>query len=160
MSNDAIHNRGTASQSGSAEVLLSDRTLLRLSATVLLAGELLSVLAGILHPGREDPNNHSAVFTEYAASGNWTAVHLGQFVGMALIIAGLLVLFHALNAQVGTPGWANRFGAVAAVVALAPTVSLGRHSGSSVPASKITIQRVCCSVCSAMRFTDSKRHTD
>jgi hypothetical protein len=99
--------------------LLADRTLLRLPATLLVVGELLSVLAGILHPGREDPNNHSAAFTEYAASGSWTAVHLGQFAGMAIIIAGLLVLFLALNTHEGTPGWANRFGAIAAVVALA-----------------------------------------
>jgi hypothetical protein len=119
MSNNAIRNRQTASRSGSAEILVADRTLLRLSATLLVVGELLSVLAGILHPGREDPNNHSAAFTEYAASANWTAVHLGQFVGIAVIIAGLLVLFHALNAHMGTPGWASRFGAIAAVVALA-----------------------------------------
>ena len=59
------------------------------------------------------------MFAEYAASADWTAVHLGQFVGMAVIIAGLLVLFFALNVHAGTPGWAARFGAVSAVVALA-----------------------------------------
>ena len=98
---------------------MADRKSLRLAATLLFAGILLSFLAGILHPGRENANNHPAAFAEYAGSGNWTAIHLGQFAGMAVIIAGLLVLFYALNAHSGTPGWTGRFGAVSAVVALA-----------------------------------------
>ena len=65
--------------------ITADRTLLRLSATLLFVGELLSLLVGLLHPAHENPNNHSAVFAEYAASTNWTAVHLGQFVGIAVI---------------------------------------------------------------------------
>ena len=96
-----------------------DHKALRLSATLLFVGELLSLLVGLLHPAHENPNNHSAVFAEYANSADWTAVHLGQFVGMAVIIAGLLVLFFALNVQAGTAGWVGRFAAVSAVVALA-----------------------------------------
>jgi hypothetical protein len=99
--------------------IMVDYKALRLSATLLFVGELLSLLAGLLHPAHENPNNHSAVFAEYASSRNWTAVHLGQFVGMAVIIAGLLVLFFALNIHHGTAGWAARFAAVSAVVALA-----------------------------------------
>src|SRR5947209_17398330 len=99
--------------------IMADRTLQRLSATLLVVGELLSLLVGALHPARENPNNHTAVFAEYASSGNWTAVHLGQFVGIAVVIAGLLVLFFALNVQAGTAGWAGRFAVVSAVVALA-----------------------------------------
>jgi len=38
---------------------------------------------------------------------------------MAVIVAGLLVLFFALNVYSGMPGWASRFGAVSAVVTLA-----------------------------------------
>jgi hypothetical protein len=98
---------------------MTDRPALRLAATLLFVGELLSLLAGIFHPAREDPNNHPAVFAEYAASATWTAVHLGQFVGMAIVIAGLLALFVALNAHAARPGWAGGFGAVAAVATLA-----------------------------------------
>jgi hypothetical protein len=98
---------------------MADRKLLRLSATLLFVGELFSLLVGLLHPSRENPNNHTAVFAEYANSADWTAVHLGQFVGIAVIIAGLLVLFFALNILQGTPGWMGRFAAVSAVVALA-----------------------------------------
>src|SRR6059036_2978520 len=86
---------------------------------LLFIGVLLSAVAGIFHPAREKANNHMAVFAEYASSGNWTAIHLGQFAGMAVIIAGLLVLFFALNIHSGAPEWAGRFGAVSAVVALA-----------------------------------------
>ena len=84
---------------------MTDRHALRLSATLLFVGELLSLVVGIFHPGREDPNNHPAVFAEYAASATWTAVHLGQFVGMAIVIAGLLALFVALDGAAGKPGW-------------------------------------------------------
>jgi len=31
------------------------------------------------HASHENPNDHQAVFAEYAASDNWIAVHLGQF---------------------------------------------------------------------------------
>src|SRR6266511_1477825 len=98
---------------------MTDRPSLRLSATLLLIGELLSLLAGLFHPSQESPNDHSAVFVEYASSAHWTLIHLGQFAGMAIIIAGLLVLFLALNVHAGTPGRASRFGAVSAGVTLA-----------------------------------------
>jgi hypothetical protein len=64
-------------------------------------------------------NNHPAVFAEYAGSGSWTAVHLGQFAGMASLLAGLLALFFALDVQAGTASWAGRFGAASAVATLA-----------------------------------------
>ena len=67
----------------------------------------------------EGYNTHTAVFAEYANSADWTAVHLGQFVGSAVITAGLLVLFFALNVSEGTPHWLGLFGAIAAGVALA-----------------------------------------
>jgi hypothetical protein len=75
-----------------------ERPSLRVAATLLLAGELLS-LVSLLHPGREAPNNHPAVFAEYAASATWTAVHFGQFVSTALILAGLVAVFYALTVQ-------------------------------------------------------------
>ena len=51
---------------------MANHKLLRLSATLLFVGELFSLLVGLLHPARENPNNHSAVFAEYANSTNWT----------------------------------------------------------------------------------------
>ncbi len=98
---------------------MADRKLLRLSSTLFFIGVLFSMLAGIFHPDRENANHHAAAFAEYANSNYWTALHLGQFAGMAIIIAGLLALFFALNFRSGMPGWARRFGAVSAGVTLA-----------------------------------------
>jgi hypothetical protein len=96
-----------------------DRTYLRVSAIVLFLGELLFGVAGYLHPAHEPANNHAAVFAEYANSTNWTLVHLGQFAGMLVIIAGLLVLFLALNVRSGLTGLLARSAAVSAIVTLA-----------------------------------------
>src|SRR5947199_5163570 len=95
-----------------------DRTSLRLSATLLLVGQLLYIVVTQFHADG-DANNHPAVFAEYAGSGIWTAVHLGQFAGMAILLAGLLALFFALDVQAGTARWAGRFGAASAVATLA-----------------------------------------
>jgi hypothetical protein len=95
-----------------------DRTSLRLSATLLLVGQLLYVVITLFHADG-DANDHPAVFAEYAASGTWTAVHVGQFACMAVMLAGLLALFFALDAQPGTASWAGRFGVVSAVTTLA-----------------------------------------
>ena len=83
--------------------MIADCTLLRLSATLLFLGELLSLVAGFFHPDQAPANDHHAAFAGYAASVHWTAIHLGQFVGMAVIITGLLTLFFALNVQAKTP---------------------------------------------------------
>ena len=73
--------------------ITADRTLLRLSATLLFLGEVISLVAGYFHPDQAPANDHHAAFAGYAASKIWTAVHLGQFAGMAVIITGLLALF-------------------------------------------------------------------
>lgn len=91
---------------------------LRLPATLLLAGQLLYIVVTQLHPGG-DANDHHSVFAEYAESGIWKFVHLGQFTGMAILLAGLLALFVALDAPVGTVRWTSRFGAASALATLA-----------------------------------------
>jgi uncharacterized membrane protein YidH (DUF202 family) len=65
---------------------------IRLSATLLFAGVLISVVVGLFHPANAAANAHPAIFAEYAASTIWAAVHLGQFIGMAVLVAGLVVL--------------------------------------------------------------------
>src|ERR671934_2248517 len=92
--------------------------LLRLSATLLLVGQVLYVVVTLFHTGG-DANNHPAIFAAYAGSGSWTAVHVAQFVCMAMLIAGLLALSFALDVEAGTVRWVGRFGAGLAVVALA-----------------------------------------
>lgn len=92
---------------------------LRVSAELFLGGVVLSIVAGLLHPGGAKPNDHPAAFAEYASNSSWTLVHLGQFAGMAVLLCGLIALFFALNVRSGGPGWFALFGLVAAVVALA-----------------------------------------
>jgi hypothetical protein len=97
---------------------MPNRNLLRLSATLLLVGQLFYIVVTQFHA--DGPaNNHPAVFAEYASNGIWTAVHLGQFVSIAILLAGLLALCFALDVQAGTARWAGRFGAASAVAALA-----------------------------------------
>ncbi len=95
-----------------------DRPSLRLSATLMLVGQLLYIVVTLFHAGG-DANNHPAVFAGYARSGIWTAVHVGQFACMAILLAGLFALFFALDGQAGTARWAGRFGAASAAVTLA-----------------------------------------
>ena len=96
----------------------SARTSLRLSASLLLVGQLLYIVVTQFHADG-NANDHPAVFTEYAGNGIWTAVHLGQFASMAILLAGLLSLFFALDAEGKRAGWAGRFGVASAVAALA-----------------------------------------
>ncbi|WP_162820875.1 hypothetical protein [Microvirga calopogonii] len=96
----------------------SSRRSLCLSAGLLLAGQLLYIVVTQFHAGG-DANNHHAIFATYAANGIWTAVHLGQFVSMAILIAGLFALCSALDVRDGMATWAGRFGAASATVALA-----------------------------------------
>lgn len=102
-------------------ITLNTRTFgpaLRLSATLLLAGQLLYVVVTLFHTGGE-ANDHPAIFAAYAGSGIWTAVHVAQFACMAALLAGLLALSFALDMQAGMAKLASRFGAAATTAALA-----------------------------------------
>jgi hypothetical protein len=69
MSADRVRERGEA---------MLDRTSLRLSATLLLAGQLLYIVVTQFHAGGR-ANNHREIFAQYASSDAWEAVHVGQF---------------------------------------------------------------------------------
>lgn len=96
----------------------SDPAAIRLSATLLLAGQLLYILVTQLHAGG-DANNHPAIFVVYARSGDWKAVHVGQFLAMTVVVSGLVLFCYALDLRAGTAAAAARVGAVLAGVALA-----------------------------------------
>jgi hypothetical protein len=97
----------------------AERNPLRLAAALLLAGVLVTAIAGFLHPEGADANNHESIFAIYAASQSWTAVHLGQFIGMGIITCGLVALFFALDAREGVELWLNRLALLLAGIALA-----------------------------------------
>lgn len=100
---------------------MADRKLLRLSATLFVIGALVSTVEGVLQPRQANPNIHLAKFAEIAHSVDWTAIQLLEFVGVAVFLAGLLVLYFALGETSGTPRWLGVFGAIAAGVTLVLT---------------------------------------
>lgn len=94
-----------------------DRSMLRLSAALVVVGFVSYVVAGLFHP--DGPaNDHRVVFLVYASDPSWTVVHLGQFAGMSVFIVGLLVLRVSLGVQESVPALLSRLGAVFAAVAL------------------------------------------
>jgi hypothetical protein len=95
-----------------------DRASLRMSAVLLLAGQVLYIVVTQFHTGGE-ANDHPAIFAAYASSGIWKAVHVGQFVCAAILLAGLVALPFAIGADAARSRWAGRFGAVSAGAALA-----------------------------------------
>jgi hypothetical protein len=96
-----------------------ERDSVRLGAGLLLAGVLVTAIAGFLHPEGADANDHRTIFAIYAASQSWTAVHLGQFIGMVIITFGLVALFYALDVRSGVALWLNRFALLSAAAAMA-----------------------------------------
>ena len=100
---------------------MNDRALspsLRLSAALLLVGQVLYVVVTLFHTGGP-ANDHPVIFAAYAGSGSWTVIHVAQFACMAILIAGLLALAFALDVEAGAATWVGRLGAASAVVALA-----------------------------------------
>jgi hypothetical protein len=114
MSPAANSDEGSGMNNGT----LSGRSSLRLAAWLLLAGQLLYIVVTLFHADG-DANHHAVAFAEYARSGIWTAVHVGQFASMAVLLAGLFAVFFALDAQAETMRWTSRFGVAAAAVTLA-----------------------------------------
>jgi hypothetical protein len=82
----------------------------------MFSGLVVFEVVSLFHP--PGTNDHQAAFTAYANSSSWAAIHLGEFVGMAVLLAGLLVLFFALGILEGIPRWLGFFGAVATGVTL------------------------------------------
>jgi hypothetical protein len=91
---------------------------LRLAAGLLLGGELLFIVITLFHTGG-DANDHSSIFAKYADSEGWKGVHALQFGAVAIIVAGLVVLYRAIEERTDGPSWAARIGAVLGAVSLA-----------------------------------------
>jgi hypothetical protein len=106
-------------QTGKENELVTDRTSFRFASALIFGGQLLFIAAGIFHPSREPANSHPAVFAEYANSAYWGAVHMGQFAGLTVMLAGFLTLAFALGIHGGSAGSVGRFAAVSAVVTVA-----------------------------------------
>jgi hypothetical protein len=90
---------------------------LRLAGWLSVGGLVLNAVSTVFHPaGAED--NHEVIFTQYANSDPWIAVHIGQFVGVLLALGGLLVVCNALRAA-GQSRLLSHLAAAAAVATAA-----------------------------------------
>ena len=70
-----------------------------LSGALMLGGFALNaVVTMAFHPSEEE-GDREAIFAEYADSGAWVAIHLGQFAGVLLGLAGLFVLARAMRPE-------------------------------------------------------------
>jgi hypothetical protein len=96
-------------------VTRSARQALRTATTLILVGIVAEYVVTDFHPAHEAPNDHHAVFAEYAASDSWIAVHLGQFAAGMVIVVGILALFRALRPAGGST-LLTRAGEAAAVL--------------------------------------------
>ena len=95
-----------------APTLVAVRPVLRPAGALLLAGTAVELIAEIAHPHDVPPNDHAAVFAEYAASTDWLWVHLAQFAAAVVVVAGFVALYHHLAA--GGPSLLDRLALVAA----------------------------------------------
>jgi hypothetical protein len=75
------------------------RSLLRIGSIVFLAGVAIVIVSTLFHASAEDPSNQPLVFTAYASSNSWTAVHFGQLAGVIMVFAGGFVTLFRLLAQ-------------------------------------------------------------
>lgn len=98
----------------------TDRPFFRLAAVLGVLGlALVVVMEGFLHPQGAHPNNSPAAFREYAASGSFTSIHIGDFVGTMCIVLALVALYRGVSLQGGWPRACATVGVVAAVVVAA-----------------------------------------
>ena len=79
----------------------ASRGRLRIGSTLLLGGLVAEYVVTTFHASHENPNDHRAVFAEYAASDSWIAVHLGQFAAGLVVSAGIITLLRALRPGIG-----------------------------------------------------------
>lgn len=96
-----------------------NRLLLRIGAVAGIAGLVLQLIMGQLHPHRADPNDSLAAYGEYATSENWTLIHIGQFLGVLLIAFALISLAHSLSRRQGSSAAFALIGGVAVIVLVA-----------------------------------------
>jgi hypothetical protein len=101
----------------------SEAITTRIGAIALPLGIILLVVASAFHPSREDAMDNPAVFTEYAQSDGWVAVHLAQWGALLLVFGGLVALYYSITTKSDLGAAVERFG-LAAVVLTAATFTM------------------------------------
>ena len=105
----------------------TDSYLVRIGAIAAILGALLLFVSNLLHPLGADPDDAVAAFTEYAADRLWVASHLGQFLGVALMVTALVALSRTFD--VGRAAAWSQIGLVGAIASLGVAASLQAVDG-------------------------------
>jgi uncharacterized membrane protein len=72
----------------------------RIGAVALPLGIILFVVStAIFHPNKEAPMDNPAIFTEYAQSDRWVAVHLVQWFAALLLVGGLVAFYYSITTK-------------------------------------------------------------
>jgi hypothetical protein len=101
-------------------VAQGDCVLFRLTSALGVLGVVTVVVMEVfLHPHQAHPNNSPAAFREYAASGAFTSIHIGDFVGTVGIVLAFVGLYRSVSAQGGWSRACATVGVVAAIVTAA-----------------------------------------
>jgi hypothetical protein len=106
-----------------------DQSTIRLAAVALPLGVVLPLIATAIHPQREDVMDNPAVFTEYAHSAGWVAVHFAQWGAALLMFFGLVGVYHAIRRGSNLAQTLARFGMFATVQAAAAITALQAVDG-------------------------------
>jgi hypothetical protein len=96
-----------------------NQTILRLGGLAGIAGIVVEIGLAGLHAGHTDPNDSARVFREYADSGIWTAVHIGQYFGTFLIVLAFLAVYRSLSGERGVAAASAGIAGIAITVVLA-----------------------------------------
>src|SRR5215208_1993391 len=101
----------------------------RIGAMAFPLAIILFVVSTAIHPSREDAMDNPAVFTEYAQSDSWIAIHLAQWFAALLLFGGLIAVYYSIAAKPGAGAGVARFGLAAAVLTLASITMLQAVDG-------------------------------
>src|SRR5207245_2797125 len=110
----------------------TERSLARLGGAAALVGTVLLFGATLLHPLGADPSDTPAAFAEYATDRLWVWTHLAQFLGFALLMAGLAA-FASTFASGAAAAWA-RIGVIGAAATVAVAAALQAGDGGALKA--------------------------
>lgn len=104
----------------------------KFGAIAAITGAIMLFIGTYLHPMDADPNDALAAFAEYAADQMWVASHLTQFIGVALIVSGLVTLSGMLKTG-NAGGWAQ-LGLAGSIASLAVAAALQAVDGVALKA--------------------------
>src|SRR5207244_6243339 len=117
MARETMTGHDVMAQQATRQETGTDPPLARIGAVAALVGAVLFFLSGLLHPSTSAPSDLPAAFAEYAGSSYWVAIHLGQFVGVALMGVALVALGATLES--GRPTACGRIGLAGVVASIA-----------------------------------------